>query len=117
MKRKGNPAPDRDRARTCTLREVEELFGLSPVAIRRIRKRLAARRLAYRPGSGGWTYRLADVEQAIRDDRAAHGRQDLLSAAGEPEDPCPVCGAPVPRRWLFDRCLACLHVPGHRRAA
>ncbi len=101
----GNPACSStlQEAAVCSLLEAAVAFQLDQYMIARLRRRLAGKHLGWKKGRGR-LYAIADMQQAIREDRAEQARRDRLAARVDITDPCPVCGAPIPRRWMVDRC-------------
>ena len=91
----------------CTLTEAARRLGIDPYTRDRLRERLR-RRGCGQTTAGGTRYRLRDVAKALRDDQALQARRAERAAAPRPTDPCPVCGAPVPQHWRWDRCMVCL---------
>lgn len=101
-----------------SLHEAMARYGLSRRDRDRVYRILARHRRATRPYWRGAKWPVRGIEAALAEIRAHDEeaqqrrrpapRPRLPKPQAQATMPCPVCGKPIPRIWILDRCHECL---------
>ncbi len=100
-----------------SLRDAMARYGLSRRDRDRVYRILARQRRATRPFWRGAKWPVRGIEAALAEIRVHDEETMRRRPAPRPRPaklqaqatmPCPVCGRPIPRVWILDRCHDCI---------